>query len=87
MRFRLVAQGLASDSPAVSLEEIRQEITSWDRTLLRKLIAYAVVLENRQTPGFAQSMASKLENPDPARWISLPELDARLGFRPDELEE
>jgi len=71
----------------MSLEAVQQEITTWDETALRRLIAYAVVLQDRKSGQTAASAARKLDDPDPSRWVSLEELDRRLGLRPDELAE
>jgi len=69
----------------MSLEAIQQEITTWDEAALRRLIAYAVVLQDRKSGHSAANFARRLDDPDPSRWISLEELDRRLGVRPDEL--
>ena len=73
--------------PAMSFDTIRQEITTWDETALRRLIAYAVVLQDRKSGQFGTELARKLDDPDLARWIPLEELDRRLGLRHDELAE
>ena len=69
----------------MSLEAIQQEITTWDEAALRRLIAYAVVLQDRKSGYSAATFARRLNDPDPSRWVSLEELDRRLGIRPDEL--
>ena len=71
----------------MSIEAIQQEITTWDDAALRRLIAYAVVLQDRKSGQTASSFASKLDDPDASRWIPLEELDRRLGLRPDDLAE
>ena len=69
----------------MSIEAVQQEIAKWDDTQLRRLIAYAVVLQDRKSGRFPADFAGK---PDASgRWVSLEELDQRLGFRPDELAE
>lgn len=71
----------------MSLEAIQQEITTWDQAALRRLIAYAVILQDRKSGETAASAARKLDDPDLSRWVSLEELDRRLGIRPDELAQ
>jgi hypothetical protein len=66
---------------------VQQEITTWDEPALRRLIAYAVVLQDRKSGQIAADYVRKLDDPDPARWVSLEELDHRLGIRPDDLAE
>ena len=41
----------------MSLEAIQQEITTWDETALRRLIAYAVVLQDRKSGQSAATFA------------------------------
>ena len=71
----------------MSLEAIQQEITTWEDDKLRKLIAYAVVLQDRKNGQVTTELARKLDDPDANRWVSLEELDRRLGIRPGELGE
>ena len=46
-----------------------------------------MVLQNRKSGQPASTFARKLDDPDASRWISLEELDWRLGIRPDDLAE
>ena len=71
----------------MNFETVQQEITTWDEPALRRLIAYAVVLQDRKSGQTAVEFARKLDDPDPSRWVSLEELDRRLGIRPDDLAE
>jgi hypothetical protein len=64
----------------MSFEAIEQEIATWDDAKLRRLIAYAVVLQDRRDGTLAKELAAKLDDPNPDRWISLEELDRRTGF-------
>ena len=70
----------------MSFDTIRQEITTCDETALRRLIAYAVVLQDCKSGQLGAELARKLDNPDPVRWIPLEELDRRLGLRLAELQ-
>lgn len=67
----------------MSIEAVQHEIASWDDTQLRRLIAYAVVLQDRKSGRLPADLSAKID--DPARWVPLEELDRRLAFRPDEL--
>ena len=67
----------------MSIEAIEQEIAKLDDTQIRRLIAYAVVLQDRKSGRFPADFTAK---PDvPGRWVPLEELDRKLGFTPDEL--
>ena len=70
----------------MNFETVQQEITTWDEPALRRLIAYAVVLQDRKS-GQTAADARRLDDPDPSRWVSLEELDRRLGIGPDDLAE
>ena len=71
----------------MNFETVQEEITTWDEPTLRRLIAYAVVLQDRKSGLPAADYARKLDDPNPARWVSLEELDRRLGIHPDDLVE
>ena len=69
----------------MSIEAVQQEIAKWDDAQLRRLIAYAVVLQDRKSGHFPTDFTAK---PDASgRWVSLEELDRRLGISPEELAE
>ena len=67
----------------MSIDAVQHEIATWDDTQLRRLIAYAVVLQDRKSGRLSGDFAAKLD--DPSRWVPLEEFDRRMGFRPDEL--
>lgn len=69
----------------MSIEAVQQEIAKWDDAQLRHLIAYAVVLQDRKSGRFPADFATKPDSPE--RWVSLDELDRKLGFTPEELAE
>ena len=69
----------------MSIEAIEQEIAKWDDVQLRRLIAYAVVLQDRKSGRFPKDFTTTPNAPD--RWVPLEELDRRLGFSPDESAE
>ena len=69
----------------MSLDAVQHEIATWDDTQLRRLIAYAVVLQDRKSGRLPGDFSAKLD--DPSRWVPFEEFDRRMGFRPDELAE
>jgi hypothetical protein len=69
----------------MSIEAVQQEIAKWDDAQLRRLIAYAVVLQDRKSGNLSADFNAKAN--DPERWVPLEELDRRLGFTPEELAE
>jgi hypothetical protein len=70
----------------MSFDAIREEITTWDENALRRLIAYAVVLQDRKSGQFTAELARKLDDPA-TQWIPLEDLDRRLQIGPDDLKE
>ena len=69
----------------MSMDAVQNEIATWDDTQLRRLIAYAVVLQDRKSGRLPGDFGAKLN--DRSRWVPLEEFDRRMGFRPDELAE
>ena len=69
----------------MSIDAVQHEIATWDDTQLRRLIAYAVVLQDRKSGRLPGDFSAKLD--DPSRWVPLEEFDRRMGFHPDELAE
>ncbi len=69
----------------MSFEAIEQEIVKWDDANLRKLQALVVALRVRSDdPAFAEKMARKIDDGNPAHWLTLEEFGQRLGLPPDE---
>ena len=71
--------------PAMSFDTIRQEITSWDETALRRLIAYAVVLQDRKSGQLGAELAHKFDDRKRARrvdWAKVDEILARVPANP-----
>jgi hypothetical protein len=69
----------------MSIETVEQEIAKWDDAQLRRLIAYAVVIQDRKSGNLSADSGAKTN--DPERWVPLEELDRRLGITPEELAE
>ena len=69
----------------MSIEAVEQEIAKWDDAQLGRLIAYAVVLQDRKSGNLSAELRAKVN--DPERWVPLEEMDRRLGFTPEELAE
>jgi hypothetical protein len=69
----------------MSFEAVQQEITTWDAAALRRLIAYAVVLQDRQSGIVPAQLAAKLDDKDEGRWVSLEEFDRRAGISEGDL--
>ncbi len=63
----------------MSLTTLMNEAAQLDPDSQRKLIGYLVALRDGQTPGHRKEMARRLDEQRPERWLTLDQLDARLG--------
>ncbi len=69
----------------MSFEAIEREIVTWDDAKLRKLQALVVALRVRQEDSaFIESMAQRIDDQSPERWITPEEFGRRLGLTQDE---
>ncbi len=64
----------------MSFEALQQEVTSWPESQVRQLQAFLVTLRHQRDAASMQKLASKLDDTDPSRWISLEEVEKRLGL-------
>ena len=64
----------------MSFEALQQEVTSWPESQVRQLQAFLVTLRHQRDAASMQKLASKLDDTDPSRWISLEEVEQRLGL-------
>jgi hypothetical protein len=64
----------------MSVEVLMHEVASLGPEDRRKLMAYLVTLQDAADPAYKQELARRAEEKDPSRWLSLDELDARLGL-------
>ena len=62
--------------PAMSFDPIRREITTWDETALRRLIAYAVVLQDRKSGHLCAERTQRVD------WAKVDEILARVPANP-----
>ena len=54
-----------------------EALASKDR---RQVIAFLLALEERDNQVYRQELARRIDDKDPTHWISLDELDRRLGM-------
>ena len=64
----------------MSVDELMREIASLGQEDRRKIAAYLVTLEDANRPGYKEELARRADEKDPAKWLSLEELDQRLGL-------
>lgn len=62
----------------MSIEALKQELSDLavvDRT---RILAFLVALQDEQDPSYREMLATKIDDRNPANWVSLSELDRRL---------
>lgn len=64
----------------MSVLEIKREIAKLPTEERRELAAFLVTLRHGETKEFREKMARKIDDKDPANWVSLEELDRRLAL-------
>jgi len=62
----------------VSIQEIKAEIATLPAGERRELAAYLVSLRHQDLEGYRGRMTEKIDDKEPANWVTLEELDARL---------
>ena len=67
---------------AMSLNDLKSELAALPRKERRHLMGYLVELEHRDDPAYREMLARKIDDRDPAHWVSEEELDARLNLPP-----
>jgi hypothetical protein len=64
----------------VSIQEIKAEVEALPVEERRRLAAFLVALRHRDIAGYRARMAEKVEDHSPEKWVTLEELDERLGL-------
>jgi len=63
----------------MSIQEIRSEVEALPVDERRRLAAFLVSLRHRDLADYRARMARKIDDRSPENWITLEELDQRLG--------
>ena len=63
----------------MSIQEIRSELEILSAEDRRRLAAFLVSLRHRDLAGYRSRMAQRIDEAKPENWITLEELDQRLG--------
>lgn len=71
----------------MSIETLQEEIARLDDAGLRRVAAYALVLNQRREGLSVDDLTAALDDPDPHRWIPLDEVARRLGLEEDAPKE
>lgn len=60
--------------------EIKREIEKLPARERRELAAFLVTLRHGETEDFKDRMARKIDDTEPGNWVSIEELDRKLGL-------
>lgn len=71
----------------MSVEALEKELGRLDDAELRRVIACAVAIQQRREGVSIDDLSSALDDPNPERWISLPELGRRWGIEEDDAKK
>ena len=66
----------------MSVEEMKQELATWDPALRNEILAFLVSLNDRDNPERLAKISRILDDRDPSRWLTLEEVEKRLGLGP-----
>lgn len=64
----------------MSIETLMQEIVGLGEQDQRKIAAFLVTLRDSSVPGYKEELARRADEADSSRWLTLEELDLRLGL-------
>jgi hypothetical protein len=62
----------------VKLDDLQREAERLSPEEQRKLIGFLVTMDIRRDEGYREELRRRLDDQDPAGWISLPEAERRL---------
>jgi hypothetical protein len=64
----------------MSVEELERELSGLDDAERHRIMAYLVSIEDQKHVEYMEKMARKIDDKDPSHWITLEELEKRLGL-------
>lgn len=67
----------------MGLEVLKQQAAALDDQSRKELVAFLVSLREKQWQAYARTAAKKLDDPNPDRWLTMEEFQARLAEMPE----
>ena len=64
----------------MSFEALKEKVDSLPDGERRRLLAYLVSVEDAKTAGYAARLSKKIDDKTPGRWLTIEELDKKLGL-------
>jgi hypothetical protein len=75
----LIAEQGSRTVPHMSFDVLKQELASLQREDRRRAIAFLVSLQDSEDAEYQEEIARRLNDRSPESWLTLEQLDARLG--------
>lgn len=63
----------------MSIQEIKEEVAALSATERRQLAAFLMTLRHRDLADYRERLSSKIDDDDPAHWLTLEQLVQRQG--------
>ena len=70
----------------MSIETLKNELAGLDSAKRSHIVAYLVSLQDQQDSSYRASLASKIDDRNPENWVSIEEMDRRLGLNEADAE-
>ncbi len=71
----------------MSIEALKQELANLDDESRHHIMAYLNSIEDQKDAAYRKEMARKIDDKNPAHWLTLEEFEKRLSLREDERPE
>ena len=68
----------------MSIDAIKQELAGLDVAHRNEIVAYLLSIDDQNNTQYRSSLTRKIDDKDPAHWLTLEELDRRLSLKDDE---
>jgi hypothetical protein len=65
----------------MSIDALKQELESLDEASRHYIMAFLVSIDDQKDPAYKAKMTRKIDDKDPAHWLTLEEFDKRLSLR------
>jgi len=67
----------------MSIETIKQELARLDVERRNEIVAYLLSIDDQSNAEYRSSLTRKIDDKNPAHWLTLEELDRRLSIQDD----
>jgi len=68
----------------MSIDAIKQELASLDVERRNEIVAYLLSIDDQNNAEYRSSLTRKIDDKNPANWLTLEEMDRRLSIKDDE---